>query len=66
MCLHQPEKSAVAEHRFEMGHYIEFSNTAILNKAMGYMDHLIEKATEIRLCPRNINRDGGFSLSWSW
>jgi hypothetical protein len=66
MCLDQPEESAVAKQRFEMGLYKEFSNTAILNKAMGYMDRLIQKATEIRLCPRNINRNGGFSLTWSW
>jgi hypothetical protein len=48
--LGQPEKSAVAEQRFEMQH-IYFSNSAILDKAPGYMDRLIKEATEIRLHP---------------
>jgi hypothetical protein len=38
MHLGQPDKSAVAEHRFEMGHNIEFSNTIALNNAPGCMD----------------------------
>jgi hypothetical protein len=36
--LGQPEKSAVAENKFETGHNIEFGNTTILGKALGYMD----------------------------
>jgi hypothetical protein len=31
--LGQPEKSTVAEHRFETGHNFNFSSTSILNKA---------------------------------
>jgi hypothetical protein len=30
------------------------------------MDHFIKEATEIRLHPRNFNRDRGFNLNWSW
>jgi hypothetical protein len=56
-----PEKSAVAEHKFEMGHNIEFGNTTILGKAPGYMDHTIKEAIEIRLHPRNFNMGGGFN-----
>jgi hypothetical protein len=35
MCLGQPEKSAVAEQKFEMGHNIKFSNTIMLDKVQG-------------------------------
>jgi hypothetical protein len=51
--LGQPEKQAVAEHKFETCQSIEFSNTAILDKAPGYMDHVIKEAIKIMLHPRN-------------
>jgi hypothetical protein len=35
-------------------------------KHWGYMDCLIKEAIEIRLHPRNFNRDGDFNISWSW
>lgn len=38
-CQGQPEKSLVAEHRFEIGH-----GTSTQDKAPGYMDCLIKKA----------------------
>jgi hypothetical protein len=66
ICLGQPEKSAVAEHRVEMRHSIDFSSTAILEEALVYIDNLIKEAVEIRLHPRNFNRDGDFSLSQPW
>jgi hypothetical protein len=37
-----------------------------VNKAVSYLDGLIKKAIEIRLCPRNIIRDRSFSLSQFW
>jgi hypothetical protein len=49
--LGQPEISAVAEHAFEMGHNIKFTNTAILDKTPGYMDHVIKDTIEIKLHP---------------
>lgn len=58
--LGQPGKSALAEHKFEMGHNIRFGSTTVLDKALGYMSCLIKEAVEIRLQPRNINRDRGF------
>jgi hypothetical protein len=64
--LEQPEKSAVAEHSINTGHRIDFSSTSVLDKAAGYMDRLVKEAIEIRLNPRNFNRDGGFTLSRSW
>jgi hypothetical protein len=57
--LGQPEKSVVAERRFEMQHiYTCFSYTAILDKAPGYMARLIKEAIEIRLHPRSFKWDG--------
>jgi hypothetical protein len=64
--LGQPEKSAVAEHRFHSGHNIDFSSVSILNKVTGFMDRIIKEAIEIRLHPRNFNTDGGFTLSCAW
>jgi hypothetical protein len=54
------------EHRLETGHNTDFNHTSILDKATGYMDHMIKKATEIRLHPNNFNRGLGFTLSQSW
>jgi hypothetical protein len=45
--LKQPEKSAVAEHGINTGHHIYFNNISMLDRATGYMDHLIKQATEI-------------------
>jgi hypothetical protein len=64
--LGQPEKSAVAENKFETYHNTEFGSTTILDEVSCYMDHLIKVATKIRHRPRNFNRDGVFSLSRSW
>jgi hypothetical protein len=61
-----PEKSAVAEQRFEMEHNTYFSNTSILDKAPRYMGSLKKEAVEIRLHSRSFNGDGGLNLSWSW
>lgn len=41
--LGQQEKSALAEHRFETWHHIDFSRTIILVKATGYTDHMIKE-----------------------
>jgi hypothetical protein len=60
-----PEKSAMAEHIFETGYNIDLS-ISILGKATGYMDCVIKEAIEIRLHPKNFNRDSGFTLSRSW
>jgi hypothetical protein len=65
ICVGHPQKSVVAEHRFETGHSIDFSSTSILDKAPGYMDCLIKEAIKIRLHPRNFNGNGGLNLSRS-
>jgi hypothetical protein len=64
--LGQLEKSTVTEHRFKIGQSINFSSTSILEKAIGYVDHVIKVATEIKLHPRNFNRNRGFTLSQPW
>jgi hypothetical protein len=64
--LGQSEKFTMAEHRFDTGHNIDFKGIAILDKATGYMDHVIKEPIDIRLHPNNFNRDGGFTLSRPW
>jgi hypothetical protein len=64
--LDQPEKSAVAEHSINAGHKIDFNNVSVLDRASGYMDHLIKEAIQVRINQNNINRDNGFTLSQAW
>jgi hypothetical protein len=40
ICPAQPEKSALVEHIFQIGHNIYFGSIYILHKATGYMDHV--------------------------
>jgi hypothetical protein len=47
-------------------HSINFGHIYILNKVTGYMDYMIKEVIKIRLHPRNIKRDGGFTLSQPW
>jgi hypothetical protein len=35
-CPGQPDKSAVAEHKYEIDHNIEFGNTTVPDKTLGY------------------------------
>jgi hypothetical protein len=64
--LDLPEKSAVAEHSINTGHKIDFNNVLVLDRALGYMDHLFKEAIQIRLNQNNINRDNDFTLSRAW
>jgi hypothetical protein len=54
ICLGQPGKSIVVEHRFGTGRNIDFSSIFILDKATGYMYYMIKKTTEIKLHPQQI------------
>jgi len=56
----------VAEHTINTGHHTDLSSTSVSDKAEGYMDQLVNKATEIQLNTKNCNGDGGFTLSWVW
>jgi hypothetical protein len=66
ICLGQPEKSAVAEHKSETGHNINFNRISIPDNAIGYMNHVTKEVTEINLHPSNFDGDSGFTLSQSW
>jgi hypothetical protein len=48
--------STLTELSTESGHRIKFDETEVLAKTSGYMDRLVEEATEIKLCPGSINR----------
>jgi hypothetical protein len=63
ICLDKPEKSVVAEHSVNTGH---FSNITILDRTSGYMDQIVKEAIRIRLNRENFNRDNGFNLSRAW
>jgi hypothetical protein len=60
----QPDKSAVAGHRFHYNHYIWFHNTKILASKSGYMDKLIVSANEMELNLDNTKKEG-WILNWS-
>ena len=64
--LHQPEKSAVADHSISTGHCFDFSGTSLLDITSGYVDGLVKGAVAILLTKNYCNTDGGFILSHAW
>lgn len=60
--LHQPEKSALAEHCSTMGHSINLRGTSILFRTSGYVDCHLKGKTSTHLNKNNFNRGGGFIL----
>jgi hypothetical protein len=61
------DKSAVAEHGIESGHWIKFQETEVLAKTIqfnsiqfnsGYMDQPVKDTTELRLHPDSYQKRG--------
>jgi hypothetical protein len=63
---YHPEKFVVAEHSINVGHRIQLQNTIILMKKMRQMDQILREAIEIELHLDTVNREDGFTLSWTW
>jgi hypothetical protein len=61
--LGQPEKLAMAEHKFETGQNIELGNITMLDKASGCIDLLNKGGYWIRLRSRNLDRDTNIPLA---
>jgi len=53
-----PGMLAMAEHVMDVGHGMKFIKACGLDRAAGYVDHMVREAVEIRLHPSNCNRDG--------
>jgi hypothetical protein len=52
----------MAKHCINLEHCILLHNISILVAKSRYKDHVIREATDIELCPSNMNKDG-FCLS---
>jgi hypothetical protein len=66
MHLYQLDKLVVAEYTIKAGqHIINVKITMVMARMAGYMDYLVEEATEIWLHPDNFSRDNGFTLGQS-
>jgi hypothetical protein len=64
--LYLLEKSVVAGYSINLGHRMQLQNISILAKKSRCMDCIIREAIEIKIHPKNIKRENGLSLSWSW
>jgi hypothetical protein len=62
--LAHPDKSAVAQHSFNLDHIIRLQDTKLLSAKTMYSDRLIRKAIEIQML--NMNKEDGLVLSTAW
>jgi hypothetical protein len=53
---------AVVEHNTDLGYCILLNNTSMLDRKSDCQNQLLQKATDIKLHPNNLNQEGGFSL----
>ena len=62
------EKSAVAEHAWLSGHYIDWDNVEVLDQENDLCRRKVKEGIEIRLTNKKlrINRDEGRDLSPEW
>jgi hypothetical protein len=63
--LRHPDKSAVAEYRFNHNNVIKFQETQILSILPRYMEQIFMEVVEMELQPNNMNREDGLTLSGS-
>jgi hypothetical protein len=64
--VYQPEKSVVAEHSINLGHWTQLQNTIILAKPMRQVNQILREVTEIELHADSINREDNFFMSQAW
>jgi hypothetical protein len=64
--LYEAHKTALAEHRIETEHRMNFKDSQIWTRATGCMGRVVKEAIAIRLHSSNFNTDTGFPLSCLW
>jgi hypothetical protein len=56
----------MAMHSINFDHHIQFLDPNILSKKFRHTECISREATEIELCPCEMNREEGISLNKSW
>jgi hypothetical protein len=64
--MYEPEKLVVAELSIDLGQSLLLNSSSILVEKFRLRDQLTREATEIELHHKNINWEGGSSLSRLW
>ena len=64
--LGRPEKSAIAQHIYDKGHTVDYSNSRVLAFETDLTTRKIKEAILIRDLNPTMNRDMGYELSTQW